>query len=74
LGHILTVHLHLVRRSVKSVLRVLLQVKLPLGVIEVQLEVVELILQEPKHSDAVRNGVLQLLDQALEQRSERPCS
>ena len=42
----------------KGVLRVLLHVQLPLGVVEVQLEVVKLVLQELKRHVAVRNGVL----------------
>ena len=44
LGHVLTVHLHLVGWCVKGILRVLYLVELPLGLVQVKLKVVKLVL------------------------------
>ena len=44
LGLILTVHLHLVRWCVKGILRVLYLVELPLGLVQLKLQVVKLVL------------------------------
>jgi len=66
LGLILTVHLHLIGWCVKGVLRVLQHVKLPLGVVEVKLKVVELVLEKLERSVMVHHRVLKLLDLALE--------
>ena len=66
LGLVLSIHLHHFGWRMNSILHVLLQVKLPLGVVEVQLKVVELIRQKLERRVVVRDRVLQLLDLALE--------
>ena len=60
LGLVLSIHLHHFGWRMNSVLRMLLQVKLPLGVVEVQLKVVELIRQKLLRRVAVRDRVLPL--------------
>ena len=50
----------------KGVLCVLHLVKLPLGVVEVKLKVVELVLEEVDGGITIHHGVLKLLDLALE--------
>ena len=66
MGLVLTVHLHLVGWCVKGILRVLYRVELPLGLVQLKLQVVELVLQKVDRSVTIHHRVLKLVNLAVE--------